>query len=58
MVCYYGRHYSAFVYLPEMARWVMFDDSSASSAGTWADVRKRCEDGHVQPSVLFFEAVE
>jgi ubiquitin C-terminal hydrolase len=57
MVCYYGRHYSAFVHLPQLSRWVTFDDSSAGSIGSWSDVRQRCESGRVQPSVLFYEAV-
>ena len=56
MVCYYGRHYSAVVLLPELGRWVMFDDATASSIGGWADVRRRCQVGRVQPSVLFYEA--
>lgn len=57
MVCYYLRHYSAFVRLPELGgRWVMFDDASASAVGSWAEVRLRCEGGRVQPSVLFYEA--
>lgn len=57
LACYYGRHYSAFVRLPELNdRWVMFDDASASAVGSWADVRRRCEGGRIQPSVLFYEA--
>ncbi|KAI7841106.1 hypothetical protein COHA_005331 [Chlorella ohadii] len=57
LACYYGRHYSAFVRLPELHdRWVMFDDASASAIGSWADVRRRCEGGRIQPSVLFYEA--
>ncbi|KAL4437094.1 hypothetical protein ABPG75_004233 [Micractinium tetrahymenae] len=57
MVCYYLRHYSAFVRLPELGdRWVMFNDASASAAGAWAEVQRRCEGGRVQPSVLFYEA--
>ena len=36
--------------------WVMFDDASACAVGDWADVRRRCEGGRVQPSVLFYEA--
>ncbi len=58
MVCYYGRHYSAFVHLPELGRWVTFDDTAASSVGPFSEVRRRCEAGRVQPSVLFYEAVE
>ena len=58
LVCYYGRHYLAFVLLPELGgRWVMFDDSSAVAVGAWAEVRARCEAVRVQPSVLFYEAV-
>jgi hypothetical protein len=57
MVCYYGRHYSAFVHLPEPSLWVAFDDASSNSVRTWAAVRQRCESGRLQPSVLFYEAV-
>lgn len=59
MVCYYLQHYSAFARLPELGdRWVMFDDASASAVGSWAEVRRRCKSGRVQPSVLFYEAEE
>lgn len=29
-----------------------------SQVGTWVDVRKKCELGRVQPSVLFLEEVD
>ena len=54
MVGYYGAHYFAFVLVPDLGRWLMFDDSRVSSIGAWADVRRKCELGHIQPSVLFF----
>ena len=56
LVCYYGAHYQAFVLLPELGRWLMFDDTRVSNIGTWADVRRKCELGRIQPSVLFYEA--
>ena len=59
MVAYYGQHYMALVRLPELGgRWAMFDDSSVTAVGGWAEVRQRCEAGRVQPSVLFYEATE
>jgi hypothetical protein len=56
MVCYYGAHYFAFVLLPEQQAWVQIDDTRASRVGSWADVRRKCELGRVQPSMLFYEA--
>lgn len=56
MACYYGGHYQAFVLVPSLGRWVMFDDSKVSHVGSWADVRTKCGLGRIQPSVLFYEA--
>ena len=58
LVCYYGAHYFAFVLLPELGAWVMFDDTRVSRVGSWADVRRKCEAGRIQPSVLFYEQVQ
>lgn len=59
MACYHLRHYSACVRLAELGgRWVAFDDASASAVGAWPEVRRRCEAGRMQPSVLFYEAEE
>ncbi|PRW57724.1 ubiquitin carboxyl-terminal hydrolase [Chlorella sorokiniana] len=56
MVCYYGQHYQALVLVPEAGGWLMFDDTRVTRVGTWADVRRKCEAGRIQPSVLFYEA--
>lgn len=56
MITYYGRHYQAFVYVPEAASWLMFDDARVSCVGSWADVRRKCVAGCMQPSVLFYGA--
>ena len=56
MVCYYGQHYQALVLVPEAGGWLTFDDTRVSLVGTWADVRRKCEAGRIQPSVLFYEA--
>ena len=55
MVCYYGQHYQALVLVPEAGGWLMFDDTRVSRVGSWADVRRKCEAGRIQPSVLFYE---
>ena len=41
LVCYYGAHYFAFVLVPELGAWVMFDDTRTSRVGSWADVRRK-----------------
>jgi len=56
MVCYYGQHYQALVLVPEAGGWLMFDDTRVTRVGSWADVRRKCEAGRIQPSVLFYEA--
>ncbi|KAK4768107.1 hypothetical protein SAY87_003248 [Trapa incisa] len=57
VVCYYGRHYHCFAYSHDHDRWIMYDDANVKVIGGWADVIAICEKGHLQPQVLFFEAV-
>ncbi|OWM65342.1 hypothetical protein CDL15_Pgr008932 [Punica granatum] len=58
VVCYYGQHYHCFAYSHEHDRWIMYDDTNVKVIGSWADVLAMCEKGHLQPQVLFFEAVK
>ncbi|CAA3027694.1 Ubiquitinyl hydrolase 1 [Olea europaea subsp. europaea] len=55
MVCFYGQHYCCFAYKHEYEQWIMYDDET--EIGGWNDVRTMCERGHLQPQVLFFEAI-
>ncbi|GMJ13764.1 hypothetical protein like AT3G47890 [Hibiscus trionum] len=57
VVCYYGQHYHCFAYSHDCERWIMYDDKIVKVIGSWADVVTMCERGHLQPQVLFFEAV-
>ncbi|XP_010272205.1 PREDICTED: uncharacterized protein LOC104608045 isoform X2 [Nelumbo nucifera] len=57
VVCYYGQHYHCFAYSHEHERWIMYDDKTVKVIGSWHDVLVMCERGHLQPQVLFFEAV-
>ncbi|XP_015579618.1 uncharacterized protein LOC8258164 isoform X1 [Ricinus communis] len=57
VVCYYGQHYHCFAYSQDQGRWIMYDDKTVKVIGSWADVLSMCERGHLQPQVLFFEAV-
>jgi len=57
MICYYGKHYIAFFYNYNRKQWFYFDDSTVKMVGTeWSDIQARCERGHLQPSVLFYES--
>ncbi|KAF8378375.1 hypothetical protein HHK36_029714 [Tetracentron sinense] len=58
VVCYYGQHYHCFAYSHEHERWIMYDDKTVKVIGGWDDVLTMCERGHLQPQVLFFEAVK
>ncbi|MCL7027292.1 hypothetical protein MKW94_004287 [Papaver nudicaule] len=57
VVCYYGQHYHCFAYSFEQERWTMYDDKTVKVIGGWDDVILMCERGHLQPQVLFFEAM-
>ncbi|KAF7806150.1 uncharacterized protein G2W53_038311 [Senna tora] len=57
VVCYYGQHYHCFAYSHDHGKWIMYDDKTVKVIGGWADVLTMCEKGHLQPQVLFFEAV-
>ncbi|XP_043726329.1 uncharacterized protein LOC122672887 isoform X2 [Telopea speciosissima] len=57
VVCYYGQHYHCFAYSHEHERWMMYDDKTVKVIGDWDEVLILCERGHLQPQVLFFEAV-
>ncbi|KAL1334075.1 uncharacterized protein LOC107633714 isoform X1 [Arachis ipaensis] len=57
VVCYYGQHYHCFAYSHDHDQWIMYDDKTVKIIGGWADVLTMCEKGHLQPQVLFFEAV-
>ncbi|XP_050257079.1 uncharacterized protein LOC126702425 [Quercus robur] len=55
VVCYYGQHYHCFAYSHD--QWIMYDDKTVKVIGGWTDVLTMCERGHLQPQVLFYEAV-
>ncbi|CAN4099344.1 unnamed protein product [Withania somnifera] len=57
VVCYYGQHYHCFAYSHDRGQWMMYDDKTVKVIGSWDDVLVMCERGHLQPQVLFFEAV-
>ncbi|XP_038880740.1 uncharacterized protein LOC120072339 isoform X2 [Benincasa hispida] len=57
VVCYYGQHYHCFAYSHEKKCWLKYDDRTVKVIGGWPDVLTMCEKGHLQPQVLFFEAV-
>ncbi|KAM7471373.1 hypothetical protein LguiA_009556 [Lonicera macranthoides] len=57
VVCYYGQHYHCFAYNHDHEQWVMYDDKAVKVIGGWEDVLTMCRKGHLQPQVLFFEAV-
>eukprot|EP00198_Chlamydomonas_reinhardtii_P001690 XP_001691026.1 predicted protein [Chlamydomonas reinhardtii] len=59
MFCYYGQHYFAFINRGGVEEaeqeWVMFDDATVSTIGSWSAVISKCRVGRIQPSVLFYQ---
>lgn len=57
MVGFYGSHYCALARDDRLQQWLYLDDALSSAIGNWGDVLRKCQRGHIQPSVLFFERV-
>ncbi|MCO5572710.1 hypothetical protein L7F22_026469 [Adiantum nelumboides] len=57
VICYYGQHYHCFAFNHDIGRWVMFDDMTVKMVGNYEDVVDTCRRGHLQPQVLFYEAL-
>ncbi len=55
MVCFYGKHFSAFVH--KDGQWWSFSDTAGKAVGNWAQLIKMCEVGRKQPAVLFFQPI-
>ncbi|OQR90621.1 inactive ubiquitin carboxyl-terminal hydrolase 53-like isoform X2 [Achlya hypogyna] len=56
MFCYFGHHYTTFLFKPATGEWLSFDDTVVKRVGTaWADVQKVCVENHFQPMVLFYD---
>lgn len=58
MVCYFGQHFICFAHSHEHKKWIMYDDETVKLIGCWDDVISMCEGQHLQPQLLFFEAVK
>jgi hypothetical protein len=55
MFSFYNGHYSALVKRVGALVWTSLDDTSISTVGDWAGVLKKCQDGQLQPLVIFFD---
>jgi hypothetical protein len=56
MICYYGKHYNAYIYSRSRRQWLVFDDTAVREIGpNLGDVRDLCRKGRFHPSVLFYE---
>ena len=58
MLCYASSHYSTFAYSERVGQWVLLDDAQVSPVGRWEDVQAVAVAKRLQPSLLFYEAVE
>lgn len=55
-VCYYGMHYMAVFYSKTRREWLLFNDKTVTVLGNWANVVDRCDRGHWQPTIVFFQS--
>ncbi|XP_025083833.1 uncharacterized protein LOC112557623 isoform X6 [Pomacea canaliculata] len=55
VVCYYGKHYSTFVFHSKLRTWVYFDDATVREIGPqWENVVEKCSKGRFQPLLLLY----
>ncbi|XP_048760208.2 uncharacterized protein LOC125669610 isoform X4 [Ostrea edulis] len=55
VVCYYGKHYSTFVYDTKSSIWKYFDDATVTEIGPrWEHVVDKCSRGRYQPLLLLY----
>lgn len=55
LVCYYGKHWVAFMASESRRSWLLFDDDAVGDVGSWAKVVDRVVRSRYQPTLLFFE---
>ncbi|XP_071105678.1 uncharacterized protein [Haliotis cracherodii] len=55
VVCYYGKHYSTFVFHSKLKVWIYFDDATVKEIGpNWSHVVDKCMRGRYQPLLLLY----
>ena len=55
LVCYYGKHYSTFVFHSKLQVWIYFDDATVREIGPrWEHVVDKCSKGRYQPLLLLY----
>jgi len=56
MICYYGSHYIAFIYNPDIMEWTLMDDNVVKIIGNdWGDLMVKCRTGQYRPNLLFYQ---
>lgn len=55
LVCYYGKHWVAFMASESRRSWLLFDDDAVGDVGSWTKVVERVVRSRYQPTLLFFE---
>ncbi|XP_050391951.1 uncharacterized protein LOC126810756 isoform X1 [Patella vulgata] len=55
VVCYYGKHYSTFLFNSKQQVWIYFDDATVREIGPrWENVVEKCAKGRYQPLLLLY----
>ncbi|XP_064621877.1 uncharacterized protein LOC135484390 isoform X2 [Lineus longissimus] len=55
IVCYYGKHYSTFMWHTKSSAWIYFDDATVKVMGrNFQDVIDKCCKGRYQPLLLMY----
>lgn len=55
LICYYGRHYTAFCFSKKHNEWLYMSDTLVEPVGPlWENVVQKCKKNRFQPYLLFY----
>ncbi len=59
IVCYYGMHYTAYIYHTNMKRWVFLDDNNVKDiSSSWINVMNHMTKNYQQPCMLLYSKLD
>ena len=59
IVCYYGMHYTAYIYHTNMKRWVFLDDNNVKDiSSSWITVMNHMTRNYQQPCMLLYSKLD
>ncbi|CBY32889.1 unnamed protein product [Oikopleura dioica] len=59
IICYYGMHYTSYIYNTKMKRWVFLDDNNVKDiSSSWINVMNHMTKNYQQPCMLLYSKLD